>query len=267
MNILNIFLPHFLLLVVLWRTISLIRRLVRSRRIQTQGTCAQRVIACPGCISLILSILLSLIILCLTPIALAQILLRAEPTADQDADTAIILGFGYEMDGATMNPGAANEYLLDWTIRNTSVTTIIVQEGVWVAAECDRSADTCTMSIPSGRTIQVVRMHRHDADVYVNTFEAAMCAIEKMKVLGKHKAILVAHDLQLERAAWDFEYINRAYFSSAFTFVVPQMPDTPYPSGSKQLHTRYEFVYASVELFWSRPRDFGRPVVCQLACD
>ena len=43
--------------------------------------------------------------------------LRARPTGEvQGIDTAIIFGFGYELlNKDEIKPGAANEFLLDWT--------------------------------------------------------------------------------------------------------------------------------------------------------
>src|SRR5687768_459820 len=61
--------------------------------------------------------------------------IRARPTKDQEADSAILFSFGYELDRDTMKPGEANQFLLDWTIKNNSskLKLLLVQEGIWVA--------------------------------------------------------------------------------------------------------------------------------------
>lgn len=148
-----------------------------------------------------------------------------------------------------MIPGKANEFLLNWTLKNTSAKTILVQEGVWVAA-CEASNTTCTID---GREIK--RIHLHDETNYVNTLETAFCAMEEMKKLDEKKAILVAHDLQLQRVAWDFERVSQEMCPDC-TFVIPNMLNTPYPTDSVHWHTRNEFIYKIVELIGSRTRDF-----------
>jgi len=171
------------------------------------------------------------------------------------ADTAIVLGFGYEKDASgTMQAGDANRFLLDWVIDNTSATTIFVQEGVWVAA-CGVSADRCTYS---GRELK--RIHFHDENIYVNTLDTAFCAMEQMAKFDKSKAVLVTHDLQLQRATWDIERVKQRSDWQSFTFVIPEIPDTPYPANSVQWQTRNQFIYKVVELLISRPRDFLTPV-------
>jgi Fic family protein len=53
----------------------------------------------------------------------------------QPIDTAIILGFGFETDGAGhIQPGESNQFLLQWTLDHASADTLLVQEGVWAAA-------------------------------------------------------------------------------------------------------------------------------------
>ncbi len=173
----------------------------------------------------------------------------------RDADTAIVLGFGYEKDATgTMQAGKANRFLLDWVIDNTSATTIFVQEGVWIAA-CGMSPDQCTYS---GRELK--RIHLHDEKIYVNTLDTAFCAMEQMARIHKSKAALVAHDLQLQRAAWDVERVKRRSDWHSFIFVIPEIPDTPCPANSVHWQTRNQFIYKVVELLISRPRDFLTPV-------
>src|SRR6266508_1254137 len=63
--------------------------------------------------------------------------LHPAPTEAQDAEIAIVFNFGYEMDGDRMKPGEANQYLWEWIINNkpSQLRVILVQEGVWVAAD------------------------------------------------------------------------------------------------------------------------------------
>jgi hypothetical protein len=77
--------------------------------------------------------------------------------------------------------------------------------------------------------------------------------------MGKKKALLVAHDLQLQRLAWDFERISQAMCPDC-TFVIPEIHDTPYPANSVHWQTRNEFVYKIVEVLIARPRDFLSPI-------
>lgn len=182
--------------------------------------------------------------------------LNAKPTDDwqkniKTIDTAIIFGFGFEEgEKGQILPGKANEFLLQWTLDHTKADTLLVQEGVW-AAVCKSTEATCEKI---GRTL--IRIHCHDEDIDVNTFQAAYCALEKMEELGKKSAILIAHDLQLERVAWDFDRLKQSRGSwSDFTFVVPKIPKTPSLKNSAQLRTRSRLVYSFVELFWSRMRD------------
>jgi uncharacterized SAM-binding protein YcdF (DUF218 family) len=186
--------------------------------------------------------------------------LRAETTPNwkQDlskTDTAIVLGFGYEKDdNGAMQAGQANKFLLDWVVNNTAANTIFVQEGVWAAA-CPTSATHCTFA---GREVR--RIHLHDENAYLNTLDTAFCAVEQMATFNKNKAILVTHDLQLQRAAWDFERVKQKSDSLNFAFVLPEIPDTPYPANSVHWQTQNQFVYKIVELLISRPRDFLSPV-------
>jgi hypothetical protein len=182
--------------------------------------------------------------------------LRARPTKDwrrkaREVNTAIILGFGYEEDECgDMKPGKANEELLNWTIANTQATTILVQEGVWVAA-CDSSEKEC---MKSGR--QIRRIHRHCPRKYLTTLDTAFCAMQELEKLGKKEAVLVTHDLQLRRAVWDFEAVKQTRDNwQDFTFVVPEMPDVLYAGHSVHWQTRSEWVWRIVELLVSRPRD------------
>ncbi len=181
--------------------------------------------------------------------------LGAYPTAGKykDVDAAIILGFGYEeADNGTMKPGAANEFLLEWVLENyPQVKSIFVQEGVWVA-RCQSSKSICQFS-EDDRDVEFIRIHQHNPKLYVNTFEAASCAINRMTEFGKKKVILVAHDLQLWRAAMVFYRVKRKICNDC-EFIIPNVPDTPYPKNSVQFHTQNEFIYRFAEIL-ARFRD------------
>lgn len=166
--------------------------------------------------------------------------------------TAVILGFGYEEEGATMRPGAANQFLVDWLLKTQpQVTTLFVQEGV-------RSA----MQPGLLQHKAVRRIHRHDPALYVDTLDTAFCALHQLQQLDARTVLLVAHDLQLQRAVWDFERVRQAACAQC-TLVVAAMPDTPYPSASVHFQTRNEFIYKLTELLYLRPRDFLRAVPTQ----
>ncbi len=187
--------------------------------------------------------------------------LRAEPGPSrqreiQHTDTAIIMAFGFEKgpEGQLL-PGASNEFLLKWTLENTAATTLLVQEGVWVAAPGDETGRPC---LPGGK--RMIRMHRHEEGLDVKTFEAAVCALGKMVELEKTSALLVAHDFQLQRTAWIFERLKQSRPEwRHFRFTVPQMPPVPFPENSAQCRTRYRWFYKGVELFVSRFLAFALP--------
>jgi hypothetical protein len=173
--------------------------------------------------------------------------LRARPKGDsRGVALAVVLGFGYEETNAgEMKPGAANEFLLNWALENhPAVETVLVQEGVW-AVICETGAATCEAD-----GVELLRIHRHDPHVDVNTLDTAVCAIEaieRMDGLREKKALLVAHDLQLWRVAADFERARQDLCSDC-EFVIPDVPDTPYPARSVQWRTRNEPVYRFVEI-------------------
>lgn len=168
--------------------------------------------------------------------------------------TAIVLGFGYEGEGDAMQPGAANQFLVQWLMETQpQVTTLLVQEGI-------RSA--LTPALFTEKAVQ--RIHRHDPTIYVDTLDTAFCALHQLQKMGKQNVLLVAHDLQLQRALWDFTRVHQAACADC-TIVTAAMPDTPYPANSVHFQTRNEFIYKLVELLFLRPRDFLRatPTVCK----
>lgn len=165
--------------------------------------------------------------------------------------TAIILGFGYVKGKNGIEPGEVNQKLLNWVIENTRATNLLVQEGVLAA--------NGTIDKDTGKKIDVgnrklLRIHAHDENIYVNTLDTIFCAMEKMEKFG-NEAILVAHPLQLQRALWDWEDINKKH-KTDYVAVIPPIDNIPYPANSFHKHTRSEWRYKIAELIVSRPRDF-----------
>ena len=188
-------------------------------------------------------------------------LLRAVPTGDPaEADTAIIMGYGFERNAdGSMAPGAANEALLAYTLEKfPHVTTIFAQEGVWVA-QCDQSERQCTAGAST-----LYRIDSHDDAVDLHSGDISVCALERMAQFGKSSAILVAHDMQLWRAA---ENMNRAKADICpnCNIIVPSVPNTPYPQNSDQWRTRYEWGYIPLDLA-ARARDRVFPSSLPASC-
>lgn len=168
--------------------------------------------------------------------------------------TAIVLGFGYEEEGEAMRPGAANQFLVQWLLATQpQVTTLLVQEGI-------HSALTPALLTEK----EVRRIHRHDPAIYVDTLDTAFCALHQLQKLGKQNVLLVAHDLQLQRAVWDFARVQQAACTHC-TVATAATPNTPYPTNSVHFQTRNEFTYKLIELLLLRPRDFLRatPTTCK----
>lgn len=163
--------------------------------------------------------------------------------------TAVILGFGYDVAGEKMLPGPANQFLVDWVIHNApQIKTFLVQEGVLVA-----------LSPEQLRERSVRRIHRHDPAIYVDTLDTAFCAMRQLQQQQEQSVLIVSHDMQLQRAVWDFARVQRQACSSC-ALVIPDLPATPYPTQSVHLQTRNAFLYKVLELLYLRPRDLLRPL-------
>jgi hypothetical protein len=82
--------------------------------------------------------------------------------------------------------------------------------------------------------------------------------------LQQKTVLLVTHDLQLQRAAWDFARICQQLWITC-TLVIPDLPATPYPTQSGHFQTRRAFIYKMLELLYLRPRDLLRapPTQCK----
>lgn len=183
--------------------------------------------------------------------------LQAKATVAADTPpptTAIMLGFGYEGEESVMQPGAANQFLLNWLLTTQpQIKTLFVQEGIRAAISPQVFAEK-----------NVRRIHRHDKAIYVDTLDTAFCALQALQKLGIRTVLLVTHDLQLQRAVWNFARVRQATCAEC-TIVTAAIPDTPYPTNSVHFQTRSEFIYKVLELLLLRPRDYLRttPTTCK----
>jgi hypothetical protein len=179
------------------------------------------------------------------------------------ATQAIVLCFSYEGEIPSMRPGPANVELLAY-VRNAmpNVRTILVQEGVWVAVpgapQAPQGPNVLRVAdVVAGKEIarNIVRFHRHDPKRYLNTLEAIYCA---SRVLDPHQVtVLVSHELQLKRAAWDLRKV-----CSKCQVVIPPIHGISFVPAGTHLQARSKALYKLIELFLSRPRDyFARPPV------
>jgi hypothetical protein len=182
--------------------------------------------------------------------------MRAVPTPDwerelQGTDTAIILGFGYEKGkNGEVLAGEANDFLWKWTVDHTAAKTIFVQEGVWAAAANQQEARYQA----AGR--QIKRIYQYDPTVNIHTLETVYYVLGEMKALGKKKTVIIGHDLQLARIQADFIKVTKAEKEwPDYTFIVPEIPPTPYPIHSVQRQTCSAARYKIWEIC-SRVRDY-----------
>lgn len=208
--------------------------------------------------------------------------IRATPTANwesnvNEADTAVVFGFGLAKakdENRKYSAGKANEFLFNWTMKHTDPKIILVQEGIWRASDICGNKDDCDSACLVAEGKQMKRMHVHDKHIYVNTLDAAFCAIKQIEQLHKNnvinnKVVIIAHDQQLQRAVWDFKKIQNTNETwQKFEFIVPEIPDIPYPSRSPHWQMRNELLYQAVELFGSRIRVFfaSVPTDCKAPC-
>jgi hypothetical protein len=109
-----------------------------------------------------------------------------------------------------------------------------------------------------GRTLQ--RMHRHVEGVRVDTLEAARCAAPILLALRAKRVVVVAHDLQLTRAAWDLDRALDALGETDVELVVGDVGLVVSPGSGTQWQTCARPLYTLVELYWARPRDVLRRI-------
>jgi uncharacterized SAM-binding protein YcdF (DUF218 family) len=167
----------------------------------------------------------------------------------KQAEAALIFGFGYGTnEQGNMTPASSNQFLYDLARLQVSPKYFIMQEGVFIASMNDSTK--CKI-----RTYVPIRMHPCSS-LYINTYSAAQYAIEKMDSLGITKAVVYAHNMQLKRAITDLRKL--ASHNSKWRnveFIVPPIPETPFPENSFQWHTRFKVFYRAIELYISRVRD------------
>ena len=83
----------------------------------------------------------------------------------------------------------------------------------------------------------------HDSSKYVNTFEAAFCALTTLQKINNSKLdqiVLVAHDLQLQRAYWDFMKVMNSHPDwHKLSIILPEISNTPFVEkpAKGQFHT------------------------------
>jgi hypothetical protein len=171
-------------------------------------------------------------------------------TLIKNANTVIVLGFGIEeSNNGHLAAGISNDSIMKWVTENTNSKFIIAQKG-------------CELSGYQNPNSQVVEMHPH-GNKYVNTFEAAKFAMQKLDSLKNNKLIsnsvvvLVAHNYQLERTAWIVDKLSETKdHKSNYQFIIPKITQIPFSSNSSQIHTKNKYLYMLVEMFISRPRDY-----------
>ena len=170
------------------------------------------------------------------------------------ADAVLIFGFGFNK-GSDGRPGAgvANEAMLNWTLAHTRAATLLVQEGAALAVQILRRSDEESIQR------RFISVHALDGAAYVDTWQAACCAMEKMALLDIDKVLVVAHPHQLQRAAWVLAQLMQRHVDlGRVSVVIPELPAIPYPVDSAQWHTRSSWRFKLIELLAARPRDWMR---------
>lgn len=203
--------------------------------------------------SIISFAVITFIVLCLVPWIFSSSFHLASSKDYNEAkevDVALIFGFGYGIDEkGSMTPEASNQFLYDLAMQQVKVKYLIVQEGVYVAAIKDSSKHRLN-------GVHLIRMHTHNPHKDVNTFEASLFAIDKMDSLNQKQAFVYAHNMQLKRAVADLRKIAaRDSKRNDFQFIIPPIPETPFPKKSDQGRTKGLIFYRFIELYLSRVRD------------
>ncbi len=160
-------------------------------------------------------------------------------------DVVLVLGFGYTRLNTHDAPGAANEFLVKWLNENGLDRRCIVQEGIWLAGSTEQQRHW-------------KRMHEHNERTYVNTRSALRLAFLLEWVQEAKQILVVAHDLQLPRAAWVAQTCLEAIGRSDIRLWIPSLPKVPMVDRPvrNQWHTRFRLFFNCVERWWARPRDF-----------
>jgi len=173
--------------------------------------------------------------------------------------TAILFGFGFVMEDSIMKPGLSNTALYKQAITNAGYMDtlhLIMQEGVMVAAQADSAA--CYPFIRD-----LIRMHPHSSDQYINTLIAAKYAILKMDSLKTKRAVVYAHEMQLARAVYDLQRIAAANPNwRDMEFIVPWINNIPFDPDSEHPQTRSPEKFFRREVILARPLEILWPLWC-----
>jgi len=194
------------------------------------------------------------IVICiLTALMIPDDWIRAEPTSTQDAEAAIVFGFGYVIDGPRVLPGSANAFMVDWLIcHHPEIKTVLAQVGAYSEYERRRQRG----ELPDD--LKIIDIHEPRPGVYsnyVNSMDVAKMAVEIMHAEGVGRVLVLAHHLQLKRAAWDVARIMKKTNLVGEVFI-PDLPDVPFPRDSAEWHSRCRWRYKLAEMLISRPRDY-----------
>lgn len=182
--------------------------------------------------------------------------IRANPEVDDKskmgkAGSVIVLGFGLDEDKhGNLLPGRANMQLHNWIENNIQNKTVIAQYGNLLAQENKPSPN------------HYILLHEHDTDNYIDTYEAIVYAFDLLDSLYNRgeinrDIILLAHDMQIQRAQWIFEKLSESKKEwQEYNFITPEIPKIHFSLSSTQFHTKMRFIYSCTEIFYSRPRDY-----------
>lgn len=183
--------------------------------------------------------------------------LRATPRGKvDDGDVFVAFGFGIckTPEGADA-PGESNIAIAHWIVANNPKhRPTIVQAGVYLALE-ELSKAQPGLIVDAW----VIQLPHHRAD-YVDTRGATLQSWAVMQREQVGTPVLVSHDLQLQRVAWEFENIGLGE-----RCVVPDMPQLPFDRGSAQLWTRDKLLWKTKEALISYPMTFLGPALYWLA--
>ncbi len=211
--------------------------------------------------ALLWSLVAAMLFPSLCALAAPASLMLARPTKDwmreaKQADTAVVFAFGSgPTEHGRIDPGAANRFLWDWTLANTTATEAFVGDAVFGVA-CGNSGPALASCSVSGREVRRIAVeHPRTGD---STLETALAAVDRIAKLGRRRVVLVAHQMQLERAAVDTLAASKALKivpGQESQFVIPEMPPTPFLVNGVNDYSRNPYVYRIAELLLFRPRD------------
>jgi len=166
----------------------------------------------------------------------------------REVDTACILNFDYDLDeNGTTQPGAANEFLVQWTLRHTNAKLIVAPDIVARAVCPSGDSSPCVIS---GKEIRRVPFHNELLDEGMR--KALFAALDEATKLRKGRIILVAHNSQLQRASAIFEIardISKLNKYPDVLAVVPEMPETPYPAHGAHFYSQSKYLHKVLEIF------------------